>query len=290
VGSLGYTGALSDSSGLVYLQARSLDPASGTFTSRDPLTPGGPGITGFNPYAYAGQNPTTYTDPGGRMSSGYVAALTPAASAPWWLPLLAEGITIALASLVIVCELGHCPLPWPDTRPWDRPWDATGEGTTAIPWGRSIPIPVARPLPKEIPWALGPLVQVWRAVSSAENRSQFNWSPSRNDIDGLSGTLAGVPPFPLLPEAPLWFMAATGHLPVAGVDRVRGAFLTQILAAGFSVDWTPTIGAGGPLPYHVSIGRLQLADGAPGWRGTASERAALRARLESLFVIPVWPL
>jgi RHS repeat-associated protein len=66
VGSLGFTGALSDSSGLVYLQARSLDPASGTFTSRDPLTPGGPGISGFNPYAYAALNPTTYSDPSGR--------------------------------------------------------------------------------------------------------------------------------------------------------------------------------------------------------------------------------
>ncbi len=54
VGSLGYTGALSDGSDLLYLQARSLDTATGTFTSRDPMTPGGPGITGFNPYAYAG--------------------------------------------------------------------------------------------------------------------------------------------------------------------------------------------------------------------------------------------
>ncbi len=39
------------------------------------------------------------------MSNGYTIALTPAASAPWWLPLLAEGITIALTSLVIVCEM-----------------------------------------------------------------------------------------------------------------------------------------------------------------------------------------
>jgi RHS repeat-associated protein len=66
VGALGYTGALTDASGLVYLNARSLDPGTGTFTSRDPETPGGPGVTGFNPYAYAGQNPTTLTDPSGR--------------------------------------------------------------------------------------------------------------------------------------------------------------------------------------------------------------------------------
>ncbi len=67
VGSLAYTGALSDSSGLTYLQARELDPVTGTFASRDSLTPGGSGITGYNPYAYAGQNPTTYTDPSGRL-------------------------------------------------------------------------------------------------------------------------------------------------------------------------------------------------------------------------------
>ncbi|MGD0247933.1 MAG: RHS repeat-associated core domain-containing protein, partial [Candidatus Limnocylindrales bacterium] len=69
IGSLGYTGALSDSSGLVYLQARSLDPTTGTFTSRDSLTPGGRGVTGYNPYAYAAQNPTTYTDPSGRFAA-----------------------------------------------------------------------------------------------------------------------------------------------------------------------------------------------------------------------------
>ncbi|MEP7287761.1 MAG: RHS repeat-associated core domain-containing protein [Chloroflexota bacterium] len=34
---LGYTGAPNDSNGLLYLNARYLDPASGTFLTRDPL-------------------------------------------------------------------------------------------------------------------------------------------------------------------------------------------------------------------------------------------------------------
>ena len=94
------------------------------------------------------------------MSNGYTIALTPAASAPWWLPLLAEGITIALTSLVIVCEMGHCPLPWPDTRPWDRPWERTDTTTTDVPFGRTIPIDRTQPRARDIPWELGPLVQV----------------------------------------------------------------------------------------------------------------------------------
>jgi len=81
IGSLGYTGALTDSSGLVYLNARSLDPTTGTFTSRDPMTPGGSGVTGFNPYAYAGQNPTTYTDPSGRDELGDYGAMNSADTA-----------------------------------------------------------------------------------------------------------------------------------------------------------------------------------------------------------------
>ena len=81
IGSLGYTGALTDPSGLVYLNARSLDPTTGTFTSRDPVTPGGPDVTGFNPYAYAGQNPTTYTDPSGRDELGDYGAMNSADTA-----------------------------------------------------------------------------------------------------------------------------------------------------------------------------------------------------------------
>ena len=39
---------------------------SGRFLSVDPVRPGGPGVVGWNPYTYAANNPTTYTDPSGR--------------------------------------------------------------------------------------------------------------------------------------------------------------------------------------------------------------------------------
>jgi len=66
VGSLfGFTGEVTDSSGLVYLRARVLDPGSGRFLSVDPLQPNHPGTQGWNRYGYVAGNPTTYVDPGG---------------------------------------------------------------------------------------------------------------------------------------------------------------------------------------------------------------------------------
>ncbi len=69
---LGYTGHTVDSStGLVYMKARHYDPVIGRFYSNDPV---GTlrhlntlnGLQGFNRYAYANNNPYTYTDPDGK--------------------------------------------------------------------------------------------------------------------------------------------------------------------------------------------------------------------------------
>jgi RHS repeat-associated protein len=107
VGSLGYTGALSDASGLVYLNARSLDPGTGTFTSRDPMTPGGPGVTGFNPYAYVGQNPVTLTDPSGRDTglagyAGIISSVAMVSTPPLWQVGLAVSAAFILAAVLIL--------------------------------------------------------------------------------------------------------------------------------------------------------------------------------------------
>jgi RHS repeat-associated protein len=63
----GYTGELRDASGLTYLRARYYNPATGSFTSRDPfsgvLTQ--PGT--LNAYTYALNNPLRYTDPSGEF-------------------------------------------------------------------------------------------------------------------------------------------------------------------------------------------------------------------------------
>tara|TARA_R110000744_G_C19367278_1_gene562019 strand:- start:1024 stop:2748 length:1725 start_codon:yes stop_codon:yes gene_type:complete len=69
--SIGYTGHISDDSGLTYMQARYYDPVIGRFLSNDPVgsikhlgRTGG--IHGFNRYAYANNNPYKYIDPDGR--------------------------------------------------------------------------------------------------------------------------------------------------------------------------------------------------------------------------------
>jgi RHS repeat-associated protein len=63
----GFTGELTDN-GLVYLRARWYNPATGTFTSRDPF----PGVDtvpqSLHPYAYTHNNPVNYTDPSGKCA------------------------------------------------------------------------------------------------------------------------------------------------------------------------------------------------------------------------------
>jgi RHS repeat-associated protein len=62
----GFTGEQRDpEDGLVYLRARMYDPSIGRFFQRDPLAKSASGITGFNRYTYAGNNPVTLVDPSG---------------------------------------------------------------------------------------------------------------------------------------------------------------------------------------------------------------------------------
>ena len=69
---LGYQGDYADpTTGLVYMNARWYNPATGTFTSSDTL--GGtpiPATVDGNPYAYADGNPLTNTDPTGMFACG----------------------------------------------------------------------------------------------------------------------------------------------------------------------------------------------------------------------------
>jgi RHS repeat-associated protein len=71
-GVFGFTGQQQDPTGLHHLRARQYAPGLGRFTGMDPVQPGAPGTPGWNLYGYAGSNPTTLTDPTGRVAlSGY---------------------------------------------------------------------------------------------------------------------------------------------------------------------------------------------------------------------------
>ncbi len=50
------------------LRARYLDPRLGRFMSMDSVQPNAPGTQGYDPYAYAANNPTTWVDPSGQFS------------------------------------------------------------------------------------------------------------------------------------------------------------------------------------------------------------------------------
>jgi RHS repeat-associated protein len=70
-----------DQTGLTYLGARFYDPAIHKFLSTDPLTAVND-PQNLNPYSYAGNNPTTKTDPTGLATGPYVVDDRPS----WWWP------------------------------------------------------------------------------------------------------------------------------------------------------------------------------------------------------------
>jgi RHS repeat-associated protein len=92
----GFTGEPTDATGLVYLRARSLDPATGRFLSADTVQPNAPGTQGFNVYAYVAGNPATWTDPSGHMAEALVLA-------PWLVPGAGQVlVTLGLVALTII--------------------------------------------------------------------------------------------------------------------------------------------------------------------------------------------
>ncbi len=112
----GFAGEQQDPTGLVHLRARQYDPAFGRFVSVDPVQPGSPGTTGWGLYAYAGNNPTTWGDPSGRVSESAVlernsVERTREAAGPtgkgvnWVLVVIGVALTGATAACLIeICE------------------------------------------------------------------------------------------------------------------------------------------------------------------------------------------
>jgi RHS repeat-associated protein len=81
----GFTGEQFDSeTGFTFLRARYLDPRLGRFPSMDSVQPNAPGTQGYNPYSYAGNNPTTWLDPSGHYVLPWGPVITIAVAVVVW--------------------------------------------------------------------------------------------------------------------------------------------------------------------------------------------------------------
>ncbi|MBB5676593.1 RHS repeat-associated core domain-containing protein [Xanthomonas sp. WHRI 6108] len=70
---VGYTGHIADvTTGLIYMQQRYYDGATGRFMSVDPMQTSGNDGGNFNRYAYANNSPYSYVDPDGRAPSSEI--------------------------------------------------------------------------------------------------------------------------------------------------------------------------------------------------------------------------
>jgi RHS repeat-associated protein len=78
----GFAGEQRDSGGLVNLRSRSCDTSTGQFLQADTLLRSRPATVGFNTYAYAGNNPTTWTDPTGHAAATEEGGLLGGLSVP----------------------------------------------------------------------------------------------------------------------------------------------------------------------------------------------------------------
>ena len=129
----GFTGAQHDPTGKVYLNARYLNPDIGSFLSVDPVRPGAPGVAGYNPYTYVGNNPTTWTDPGGATTLVHEGVILGGTAGLTFKTVTAFGVAVQLLIFAIgVCLAeGVCTLPAPpntDTQDPPGPENPPGPG------------------------------------------------------------------------------------------------------------------------------------------------------------------
>jgi len=68
---IGYTGHLSDATGLVYMQQRYMDPGLGRFLSPDPQATDTKSAGNFNRFNYANNNPYKFRDPDGKKGVAF---------------------------------------------------------------------------------------------------------------------------------------------------------------------------------------------------------------------------
>jgi RHS repeat-associated protein/uncharacterized repeat protein (TIGR01451 family) len=130
----GFTGAASAGGGMLQLGARTYDPATGGFLSRDSLLDSGGGTLGFNRYAYAADDPTNMVDPSGHEAIAEYGTLF--RFALFATAALAFSVVIR-ADLQCLLDQRTCPR-FPN--PFDNGNSDTGTGTAEPPTGTGVNI------------------------------------------------------------------------------------------------------------------------------------------------------
>ncbi len=196
----GFTGQQGDPNSLLYLRARYLDPEIGRFLAVDPARPGAPGVTGFNEYAYAGNNPTTWTDPSGAVAITaesfllrLIAALVLAGrlAGPYLLALAIAGIFLLLANALLE-QVRDDTGTGEDTNTGEDTGEDPGEDPDPPPPCRPIIICIPPPVEDDEP-RVGELVyRVWGGGSPLYSPY---WSPEDPEDFGpdLYRVVAGLP-------------------------------------------------------------------------------------------------
>ena len=126
---MGFTGAQTDATGLVFLRSRYLDPRTGAFLSTDPRRPGADGAVGYNQYTYVGSNPTTLVDPTGELAETGLLTATQQRAAAATATGIGIGIRLRLllVAAALTCASGICEFVG------TLPWTGLGDPPTTLP-------------------------------------------------------------------------------------------------------------------------------------------------------------
>ncbi len=146
--SMGFTGELfSAATGLLHLRARDLMPNLARFLSADTVQPNAPGSQGYNLYAYAANNPTTWVDPSGHVVAPIfppIGALCAAGGiACLILAIILVFLLLAWILMALLLERERIPVPI------DYPQSQPGPTPTPFPVPQPLPTPPADPTPDD---------------------------------------------------------------------------------------------------------------------------------------------
>ena len=151
----GFAGEPADIAG-VFLRARTLDPVSGVFLSVDPMRPGAPGVVGYNPYSYGGNNPTTFTDPTGRVAiADYGSLLKYVVLAAAAFLTCYSYCSPAIRGIVGMLSALAAALPLPREAP-DVDVPPAPPPDNVIQFPKRPPVPEPEPRPIKDPWPYPP--------------------------------------------------------------------------------------------------------------------------------------